>query len=440
MLRSFNLKNLKTLGLGLGLGLGATVSPASAADEVDWRQFEGETISLVMPNVPWTKAFLEILPEFIEKTGINVQKDVFAEEQYRARMNTVMSASASDIDGFMTLTIREGAMFNAAGWYADLKPLIENPSLTPADYDYEGFSPATRKADTIDGKVVAVPIAIEGPMFFWRKDLFAKCKIDEPMTLEELPVAAAKLKACDPQQGVWATRGLPQPIPYTLAGFIYNLGGQFTTPDGQPGLCQDKTVEGIALYAEMLKEYGLPGALTYGYEQVTQAVGQGMAAMALESSNVFAPIVAFPGRAEDLGVKALPKGRETGISKPVALSWGLSVSAHSKKKEATWLLWQWATSLESQRKLLKLGGAGARSAVFTGPEFETWTDELPIREQWARALEEISENGTGVFNIDTDRIPEARQIIGDAIQQIVLGEATPKEAACAADEKLAELQ
>lgn len=420
---------------GLAFGLTASM-PAKA--EVDWRQFEGETINVLVNNHPWTQAFLDLLPEFTKKTGIKVQHDLFAEEQYRARMNTVVGAGASDIDGFMTLTIREGAIFDSAGWYADLKPLIEDESLTEADYDYEDFGAALREVNEIGGKIVAIPTALEGPLFYWRKDLFEKCNIAQPMILEELPETAAALRACLPDQGIWASQGLAITIPYSLAAFIYNSGGGFSTPDGQPGLCQEGSVKGLALYANMLTDYGLLGAENHNFAQIVELVGQGRAAMAHLSSNEFANVMKFPGRAEDLGIKVLPAGA-SGISKPVALSWGVAISAYSERKEATWLLWQWATSREIQAKLLRGGAAPPRASVFNGSDFEAWAAELPIRQAWARALVEISQTGTGIFNIDTNRIPEAREIIGRAVNEIMSGEKTAEQAACDADADLVPL-
>ena len=162
--------------------------------------------------------------------------------------------------------------------------------------------------------------------------------------------------------------------------------------------------------------------------------------MTYESSNEFANIVRFPGRANDLGVKVLPPGKETGISKPVAIGWTVAVSAHSRRQPAAWLFLQWATSPEVQAKLVQSGVAPPRASVFAGAALKSWADEMPIRRAWADALIEIGRTGTGVYQSPTDRVPEARDIIGGAMQQIVQGKATAQEAAQAADAELAKLQ
>lgn len=78
------------------------------------------------------------------------------------------------------------------------------------------------------------------------------------MFLEDLPEAAAKLKAC-PAKGdavVWAARGIRGAISYAVSSFIYNSGGNFSGSDGKPSLCSANSVKGAELYANMLKDYG----------------------------------------------------------------------------------------------------------------------------------------------------------------------------------------
>ena len=412
----------------------------AAAQGFDWKQQDGQVLTLLLNNHPWSQAIKELAPEFTAKTGIRTRLDIFNEEQFRARLTTVLQARSADVDIYMSLKPREGAVFSKAGWYADLTPMLNDPKLTAPDFAFEDFGAGLRGAETIGGKLVGLPLNLEGPLFYWRKDIFQKCGVAEPMALEDLLPAAQKLKACDAGQGVWAARGLRDTVPYAMAAFIYNLGGSFATPDGKPGLCQPASLKGFELYAALLRDYGPAGATNHTFTQVIELLGQGRAAMVHESSNEFPNIMRFPRRAEDLGVKVLPPGRETGVSKPVVIGWGLSVSAFSKKQQAAWLFLQWATGPEMQAKLLKAGVAPPRTSLFQGPEFAAWTSELPIRRAWADALVQISKTGTSVYQSPGDRIPELRALAGVALQQVVLGRATAQEAACNADAEAAKIQ
>jgi multiple sugar transport system substrate-binding protein len=432
---------VRSIALAVAAGAVAAASVAGPASaQVDWQKYKGQEINVLLNNHPWTQALRDLSKEFTTKTGINVNMDVFGEEQFRARLTTVMQAKTGDLDGYMSLTIREGFVFDKAGWYQDLKPFIENKALTEANWNYEDFGAGLRSAHTINGKVVTIPINSEGPLFYWRKDIFEKCKVSEPKFLEDIPEAAKALKACDANQGVWAARGLRPQIPYGMAAFVHNMGGSFTTPEGKPGLCQEKTLAGLGMYASLLKDYGPVGAATHGFPQVIELLGQGRVAMVHESSNEFSNIMKFPGRDKDLGVKPLPPGKASGVSKPVTIGWGVAMSPYSTKKEATWLFWQWVTSAEIQGRLVNNGVAPPRSSVFNGEAFKKWSSELPIRQAWASALVEIGKTGTGMYQTNTPRIPESRELIGRAIQEALLGQKSIKDAACAADADLAKLE
>jgi multiple sugar transport system substrate-binding protein len=425
---------------GAMLAAAALTAAPVAAQEFNWRSQDGQTINLMFNNHPWSQAMREMVADFTTKTGIKTRMEIFNEEQYRARLTTLMQGRSSDVDVFMSLTSREGAVFNRAGWYADLAPMMADKTLTAPDFNYEDFGASIRSASTFGQQVVGLPINQEGPLFYWRKDIFERCKIAEPKALEDIPAAAAAIKACDASQGAWAARGIRGVTPYALAGFVYNSGGSFATPDGKPGLAQPNTVKGLEMYSNLLKDYGPPGALNHTFTQVIELLGQGRVAMTHESSNEFANIMRFPSRSNDLGVKVLPPGKETGISKPVAIGWTIAISAHSKRQPAAWLFLQWATSPEVQGKLVTAGVAPPRASVFGGEAFKAWAAEMPIRKAWADALIELGRTGTGVYQSPTDRIPEARDLIGGAMQQVVQGKATAAEAAKAADVELAKLQ
>ena len=416
--------------------------PSAQAQAFNWKQHDGQTLNLLLNNHPWSQAVRDMAGEFTAKTGIKLRLEIFNEEQFRARLTTMMQAKSSDIDVFMSLKFREGMTYDKAGWYANLSPLLANPAATAPDFNFNDFGESLRRSETVNGKLVGLPINLEGPLFYWNKEIFGKCNVAEPMFLEEIPEAAAKLKACAARGDatVWAARGIRGAISYAVSAFIYNSGGDFATPDGKPGLCQSGSVKGAEMYANLLKDYGPPGAANHTFTQVIEMLGQGRLAMTHESSNEFANIMKFPGRPNDIGLKVLPRGKATGISKPIVFGWGVSVSNFSTKKDAAWTFLQWATSNEMQTRLVKNGVAPPRASVFNGPEFKAWTSELPIRQAWANALIEISRTGTSVSFPPTERVIEARETVGAGVQKILLGQGTAREVMCQVDVDLAKLQ
>lgn len=423
------------------MGVANCFAATAMAQGFNWKQFDGETVNVLLNNHPWSNQIREMAPQFTEKTGIKVRIEILNEEPQRARLGTMLQAKSSDIDVYTSLKIREGAVYSKAGWYADLNPLIKDAKLTSPDFNYADFGAGLLKNENFGGRQVGLPINVEGPLFYWRADLFAKCNVEVPQFLEDIPAAAQKLKACDPNQGVWAARGVRSGVPYALAGFLFNNGGGFKSADGkQPGMCRPESVAGLAMYADLLKNYGPVGAVNHNFPQVVELLGQGKVAMTHESSNEFVNIMKYPGRDNDVQLKLLPKGKASGVSKPVGFGWGVSISEFSKKKGAAWYFLQWATSPAVETVLATKGVAPPRASVFNGPELKAWSAEKPVRQQWVNALRELGSTGTGDYASPTDRVPETREIIGRAVQEIVLGQKSAKDAACDADADLAKLQ
>lgn len=425
--------------LTAGVILALSSASALAQDAFDWRKHEGETINVMLNNLAWTQAMREQLDTFTEKTGIELRVETFSEEQYRSRLTTLLQGGSKDLDVFMTLPSREAALFQSNGWYANLGTLIEGEATDPS-YAYDDFSKALRDSGVISDVVTSIPINVEGPLFYWRHDILEKCGVEKPATLEALPAAAAKLKECDPSVTPWAARGLRGTVGYPLGGFVYNSGGDFKDAEGKATLCLPGTVKGIGLYGQMLREYGPPGATNHTFTQVIDQVAQGRVAMTNESSNEFATIMKYPGRSDDISVGVLPQG-ENGVSKPVVINWSLAVSGKSERQEAAWYFLQWATGKEVQSSLAKNGIAPSRVSVFNGEDFKAWAAESRPRGEWLNALLEISQTGVSLYQTPTlTRTPEAREILSNVVQQVILGQSDAQTAACAVTDQVQALQ
>ena len=438
-MKALALSSLIVLAAAPAIAQNVPAQNAQAQDGFNWRKHDGQTINLILNNFSWTQALRPRIEEFTKKTGIKVRLEAFSEEQYRARLSTLMQAKSTDIDVFMTLPSREAPLFQQNGWYADLGPLLK--TATSPDFDYQDFSKALRDSGVVAGKVTSIPINVEGPLFYWRRDVFEKCNVSKPEFLEDLPATAAKIKACDTAIYPWAARGLRGTVGYPLGGFVYNMGGDFQTPDGKATLCLPGTIKGLELYGDLLRNFGPPGATNHTFTQVMDLLGQGRVAMTNESSNEFSTLMKRPERVEDIGVAVLPKSRETGISKPIVINWSVAVSGFSTKQEPAWYFLQWATAKDTQAFLADAGIAPSRASVFKSEKFAQWAAEARPRGEWVKALAEIAETGASAYQTPTlSRTPEAREILSNVVQQIVLGQADAKTAACAVTEQVQALQ
>lgn len=406
-------------------------APAIAQEEFDWRAHEGKEISFLANNNPWASAVLEHSAEFEELTGITLKVDSYQEQQMRQRLQTVMNARSDEIDVFMTLPSREGMQFAAAGWYHDLSDFAEGS--VAGDYDYAGLSQALLEAATFDDVLTGMPLNIEGPLLYYRTDIFEKCGLAPPESLSDLQAAAGAIAECDSSITPFATRGLKPALPYTFSNVLHNMGGEYMA-DGKSNLCSDKSKAAIDFYASMLKEYGPPGVVNYSFYQLSSLYRAGRAAMSFQSSNEFPAVMEGGARLEDTAIVPLPAG--DGGSRPTTIGWALSVSAFSGNPDAAWYFVQWATSPEMQARLALEGIAPPRSSVAEDPDYLSWLEEHPVRQQWQEALSHLADAGTSEVGFPIIQNPESREYIGQAVNAVLLGQSSVDEACAAADKEL----
>jgi len=411
--------------LALGLALSAQ------AQDFNWRKHEGKTITFLVNNNPIGNALVKLKPEFEKLTGINVKTDGYQEQQMRQRLVTVMNARSDEVDVFMSLPSREGLQFAKTGWYADLNDFIKGAVAT--DYDFKGLSAGMVADATYDGKVMGLPLNIEGPVVYYRKDLLQKCGVAVPKTLAELDVAVAKLKTCDANVTPFVSRGLKAAAPFTFSVFLHNYGGSYMK-DRKSQLCSPAGQAALGEYSKLLKDYGPPGDVNYSFPQISSLYPEGRAVMAFESSNELRNVMDGGARLNDTGIMPLPAGPAG--SKPTVIGWTLSVSAYSKNKEAAWYFLQWATSRAVEEKMALEGIAPPRASVADDPDFKKWIDELPVRREWIAALNTLGQTGTSEVGYPIVANPASREPIGQAINELILGQKTVAQACAEADAKL----
>jgi multiple sugar transport system substrate-binding protein len=424
-------RRLASLALAVA-GMAACAGAGASAEDFNWKQFDGQSINFLSSNHPWANAVVAKKAEFKALTGIDVRVDTFQEEQMRQRLVTTLQSRSPDVDIFMSLKSREGQQYANAGWYADLKPLLADSSKTAKNYDFGDLSAALVKGEEFGGKLDGIPLNIEGPVLYLRKDVFERCKVPLPTKLDEIAGAAQKLKACDATITPFVTRGAKGALAYTFSNFLHNAGAEYFN-GGKPAMCAGPAKAALDTYVSLLKDYGPPGVVNYSFLQIRELFGQGKAAMAFESSNEFGPIINFPGRSADTTVMLLPPG--SGGSRPTVIGWGLSLSAYSKHLGPAWLFAQWATSKDMQGKLAVAGIAPPRASVADSPEYAKWLSELQVRGEWDKALKSMAANGTSEVGPPMEQQPEARDILGEAVQRMLLGQANADQACADIDAK-----
>lgn len=414
----------------LSVVVAGAATSAHAAD-FDWKKFQGKTVTFLANNNPISVALLTHKADFEKLTGITLKVDGYQEQQMRQRLVTVMNAHSDEVDVFMTLPSREGQQFAAAGWYADLAPMAKNAVV--GDYDYAGLSQALLKAATYDGKLTSMPMNIEGPVLYYRTDIFKKCGVDTPKTIADVEAAAKKIKVCDSSITPFVSRGLKPALPYTFSNLLHNMGGSYMV-NGKSALCSPKDKQALETYSGLLRDYGPPGVVNYSFPQISALYRAGRAAMAFEASNELRTVMEGGERLKDTALIPFPAG--DGGQVPTAIGWGMAVSANSKQPDAAWYFVQWATSPAVQKEMAVQGIAPPRSAVANDPDYRKWIDEQPVRKEWQAALDVLASKGSSEVGYPIVANPQSREFIGQAVQDLILKQKTVDQACADADKSL----
>ncbi len=414
-----------------------TEAPKPAA--FDWKQFSGQTLTLYLPQHPWTNAIQPLFPDFEKQTGIKLEVQTFAEAQLRDKVLIALQAKSSEFDFWMSLKSREGLKYYRAGYYEILDKYLSDPKLTPPEYNVKDFAAGPFGGEKFDNKLTGIPIIIEGPVIFYRKDLFDAAKISFPKKIEDIETAAAACMKANPGITGVTLRGDPNAIAYTFGPFLRAFGVNYRDANGKSQLSSPNGLKAVEYYAKLASQYGPPGVVTYSFAQSSALFGGGNACMEIESSNELSTIV-DPKSSKVVGkVGVMPYPPGPGGDVPTVLQWGVSINANSKKKEAAWLFAVWATSQEMQAKLHLKGIASPRLSAWDTPEWKAQLAGDPLRAEWAAAVKHVSEKGSGEVGPPAIEQPTVRKIMGDAIDAVILGQKSAADAMKAADAEIDKL-
>ncbi|NEE00704.1 ABC transporter substrate-binding protein [Phytoactinopolyspora halotolerans] len=408
-----------------GAVMAGTLALPACGNPSDATSGGGESITVVMSNHPFQRGIEPLIPDFEEETGIEVNVETFAEQQARDKIQLNLQSKSAAMDVYMTLPSREGPLFADAGYYEPLDDYLADAS---EDYRPDDFSRGAIDGMKVDEATYAVPINVEGPVLYYRTDLFEEWGLTPPATVEELIDTAAAIAAEDPGITPITLRGQAPALPFTFGPFVHGNGVEWTDDEGRPNFDEPGAVEAIEAYATLAREYGPPGVINYSFTESSTLFAQGEAAMMLESSNELNSVVdqASSTVGETVGVAPVPGG--SAGAAPTVLSWGLAMSPHSQNKDDAWRFLEWASSPETQLALTEAEIAPPRASVAQDSEY---TDALdtPTLQAWHDAVVDLQENGHVEVGPVGTEAPTMRQVIGDAVGKAILGDATAEEAA-----------
>ncbi len=400
--------------------------------EFEWRQYEGTTLVFNFPNHVHYNAMLEsgVLDDFEALTGINVEADRMQYMNMHDAQVLEMSKPIGDYD-LISMVVMWKAEYALGDMIRPLEPFFDNPALVLPDYRFDDLVPAYVEVTGIAGgeniyidgpgaSLYGLPFGSETSFMIYRTDIFDEYGLDVPQTYDELTEVARFIYHEVPDTyglTMRAASGHHATHAWLLHASPY--GAKVFDDNWEPAFTSDESIETIEFMKKMI-EYGPPGMVGFTQDEEFAAFLQGDAAIYLDAS-VFAGPAKDPAQSrvhDRIGFALHPSQRtplaETG-------GFGIAIPKNSQNPDAAFLLMQYLTLPEIERRIVLAGGAPFRMSTVEDaslydeyPEFEVLADQLVhANADWRPIIPEWG---------------EINNMLGIAINQALTGQKTPEQA------------
>ena len=398
---------------------------AAEITEFDWRNFEGTTIRVLANRHPWTDAIEPLLPEFTALTGIEVNLEVYPEDQFRSKRSVEMVSGVAEIDVTMLMPMQGGPRWISEDWAVPVDQFLNDPLLTSPEYDKEDFLGAALDSEMSTtyapkGKkyLVGIPITVENQALMYRKDVFEKYNLSVPKTVEEMYQTAKFVNENIPDMVGIVMRGKGAAATSQWSSMLYTYGGNWLDDNGCPAVNTPEAIGAFEMWGKLARDGSVGQELVaYHWYETTTDFSQGRAAMHWGPCN-FNAIYEDPEKSKvvgKVGYTRIPEG-PTGKSIPYIGTWGLSIPYLSKSREAAWYFIQWATSQGIVKRLqLEHMILGGRKSAWQDPQLEKYLPKDLIESSMASL--EVAKP----FNPPVIQISEFRDIVGAVIVTAIQG-------------------
>jgi multiple sugar transport system substrate-binding protein len=354
----------------LGALPGAGVLNAAAQATFDWKRFKGEQIEIFHVKSPRGDLLTRYHKEFEELTGITVGSESAPEQQQRQKVVIEFNSGNTSFDVIEFAYAVQKRLLGKSNWLVDVRPLVADKSLTEPAFDFANFSKGGMEwATQPDGRIDSVPFNIDPWVLYYNKELFDAKGVAYPRNFAEIVDAAARLN--DPGKSVsgFVARGLKNANVPVWVSFLLGYGGGFIDGNGKLMTDSAESIDAARMFQTLLAKYAPPGVTGFNWNESQTLFMQGRAAMWLDGIGFAAPLE-DPAKSRvvgKVGYGVMPPGPRQQVSAMYANGHG--ISSFSKKKQASWLYVQWASSKANQVRLLQAAaGAPVHNSAYTNPE------------------------------------------------------------------------
>ena len=312
--------------------------------------------------------------------------------------------------------------FATKQFLTDLGPLMQKRGQAGADPDFIPTSIALCRYPYQTGALYALPYVGNSQLFFYRKDLFEKHKLKEPLKWDDVLAAAKTIQENEHEGGktygyvMRAAQGNA-----AVADFMpifWAFGGEMFDGSGKPTVNSPQGIAALKFMIELGK-YSPPGYPSFNADEVGAHLLQGTAAMSI---NWPAWISSFSD-----ATKSKVIGKMAFTTLPAAVkdgqaeigNWLIAIPKDSRNAEAAIDFLLWTTSSEQMKLSAQRGNPPTRRSLFKDAELVAKFPSYPAQ---LKSLE------TSRPRPRTPQWNEIENVFGIFLSKANSGELTPEDA------------
>ncbi len=318
-----------------------------------------------------------------------------------------LSAGNPDIDLYQTDVIWAPQL---AEHFVDLTQAATEAGLIEQNF------PAIIESQTVDGKLVALPLFTDAPALYYRTDLLEKHGREVPTTWAELTETAQFIQDAERAEGnaemwgfVWQGNAYEGLTVNALEWIKSYGGGQIVEPDGTISINNPQAAAALERAAGWVGTISPEGVLAYGEEEARGVWQTGNAVFMRNWPYAYALSQGDDSAVSDnFDVVPLPAGEGEGAQSAGGLGgWNIGVSQYSQNQEIAIDLAVYLASAEAQEfRAVNLGNLPTIQALYEDPEvlaanpyFERWLEvfQNAVPRPSAPAQEAYNEVSTAFF-------------------------------------------
>jgi multiple sugar transport system substrate-binding protein len=413
------------LALTAALAMTATVAKA-------------ETIRILMETVPDTRYIQELLPQFSEETGIDVEIEAISYIDMHSKLVPQLIAPQGSYD-LIVVDFYWVGEFTKAGWLMPLDDLVARDGV-----DVDRYVPKLMDlVGRVDGTLYMLPFYNYSMAVIYRQDLLddpeqqaafkEKYGIDlkVPETWDEYWKQVEFFTRDENGDGdndffgtvIQGQRG--DCISMQWANYLYAQGGQYHDADWNPMLDSPEAIKAMEYYREAVEKYSPPGSEAYCFDEASNVMAQGKA-YSFVTFNILYAGFEDPASSSVVGKVGIAPNPGGGLNG----GWGWAIPNSSPNKDAAWIFIKWVESPEIAKQRALMGGAPTQAAIFTDPEVVEARPYYPILGEILAGTKDFP-----VFTYTTEFVEET----GRELNLAATGEKPIPEAMAAAQEAFRKL-